>query len=541
MNVVGYVRLSRDEDKENYSSIEAQKEIIIEYAKRFNWEISGMYIDDNYSGYTFDRPDFRRMKEDIENGRIDIIIAKDISRIGRHNAKTLLFIEEVQLMGKRILLPEEGGGYDSEADDDDILGIKTWYNERYIKDISRKIKANMRIKQKKGELVMGNLYGYTKDPFNKSKLNIDEKIKPVIQLIFKLYLDGLGYKKICDILNEKCYPTPSQYIKQRHADNGRVFKNSVSDFWQTYNIQRIIQNDLYIGTLWTHKKQNKRIGGKQEKVLKEQQYCFQNHHEAIISKEDFELAQHIKCKRRNLSEYNGKGFSNVKATYKGNSKYHYLFSSFVFCGDCGFAVTGKNLGKKSNVIRGYECTRYAKYGLQRCFSHNLWEDKLLFLFKEFLKAVKAQYEEYLKNYNIEQNRKNVEESLSRFQKELNITNEELKILLDQKIKDVIKEANMEFRNIIENNYLKLENEKKVKIRELSGKIEELKRINDRDIEKKIQTAIDIFNVIIESERPERKTIEMVLDRIYIYKDKTIEFKLMVDISELTFTKEVSVI
>ncbi len=126
MNVVGYVRLSRDEDKENYSSIEAQKEIIIEYAKRFNWEISGMYIDDNYSGYTFDRPDFRRMKEDIENGRIDIIIAKDISRIGRHNAKTLLFIEEVQLMGKRILLPEEGGGYDSEADDDDILGIKTW-------------------------------------------------------------------------------------------------------------------------------------------------------------------------------------------------------------------------------------------------------------------------------------------------------------------------------------------------------------------------------------------------------------------------------
>ncbi|KNY26880.1 recombinase family protein [Pseudobacteroides cellulosolvens] len=534
MNVVGYVRLSRDEDKENYSSIVAQKEIIIEYAKKLNWEICRMYVDDNYSGYTFDRPAFNRMKEDIENGKVDVIIAKDISRIGRHNAKTLLFIEYVQTNGKRLVLPEEGSGYDTESDDDDILGIKTWYNERYVKDISKKIKANMHIKQRKGELVMGNLYGYIKDPNNKSKLYIDENIRPIIQLIFKLYIDGLGYKKISDILNEKSYPTPSAYIKQKHAESGRVFKNLVSDLWQTHNIQRIVQNDLYIGTLWTHKKQNKKIGGKQEKVKKEEQYCFENHHEAIISKEDFELAQQINNKRRSLIDYSGKSFSNVKATYKGNAKYDYIFSSFVFCGDCGFAATGKNLGRKPKVIRGYECTQYAKYGLQRCVSHNVWEDKLLFFFKEFLKEIKNQYEEYLKTFNFEQSRKNVTESLNRLQKELKVTNEELKILLNQKIKDIIKETNAEFREIIEDSYSQLENDKKARINELTIKIEELKRVGNKDIEKKIQTAIDKFDSIIESERPDRKVIEMILDRILIYHDKTIEFKLLVDISELTY-------
>jgi len=522
MNVVGYVRLSRDEDKENYSSIESQQEIINNYAISRNLIISRIYIDDNYSGYTFNRPAFEEMYEGLKNGNIDIIIAKDLSRIGRHNARTQLFLEEVQERGKRILLPEEGKGYDSNSDDDDIIGIKTWFNERYVKDISRKIKASMHVRQRKGDLIMGNLYGYIKDPQDKSRLLIDENVREVIELIFKLYIEGKGYKKICDVLDERGCMTPSQYIKQRHARIGRVFKNAVSKKWQTHNIQRIIQNDLYIGTLRTHKKQNRKIKGKQEKVPKEQQFVFENHHEPIISKEDFELAQNINFKRK-------------EANYKGKAKYDYLFSSFVFCGDCGFAATGRNIKRNPKVKRGYECTQYAKYGLARCVSHSVSEDKILFFLKEFLKDVRVQYREYLSSMNFIEKKKDFGHEITALNRELENSNEKLKALISQKVRDVMREKDAEYRKIIENSYLELENDEKKRIREISKRLEELQKVISSDMESDIKTAIELYDIIIEKEKPDRKMLEMILDRIYIYHDRSIEFKLLVDIEKLALS------
>lgn len=523
MNVVGYARLSRDEDRENYSSIDTQCDIIYDYAKSQGWNVSRIYIDDNYSGFVFDRPAFNEMKKDLENDKIDIVIAKDLTRIGRHNARTQLFIEEnIQDAGKRLILPEERNGYDSSTDDGELLGIFTWSNERYVRDISKKIKSNMRKKQEKGELVMGNLYGYLKDNFIKSKLSVDENIRPVIELIFKLYIEGKGYMKICNILNEKKYPTPSEYIKRRHAEYGRVFKNKVSDKWQTHNIQRILQNDLYTGVLRTHKKQNKKIKGKQEKVPIEEQNLFINHHEPIISKEDFELAQKINNKRKDFN-------------YRGNAKYNYIFSSFVYCGECGFSATGKNIARKPRIERGYECTRYAKYGLNGCVSHSIPEDRIVFFLKDFLKDVRDQYQEYLLKINFEEQKKNISDNLNKVKREYNNLNDELKLLLNQKIKDLVKEANTDLRGIIESSYTELENEKRRKLLELSNRIEELQNVNNKDIEKNIKSTIEIFNSIIESNKPDRKMIETILERINIYHNKSIEFKLLVDISELTYS------
>jgi site-specific DNA recombinase len=537
MFIVGYPRLSRDEDKENYTSIEGQIEIINECSiKMFGRKVDRLFIDDNKSGYIFDRPAFNEMRKELSEGNIDVIIAKDLSRIGRHNAKTLLFLEELQLMGARVILPEEGSGYDSDSDDDDIIGIKTWYNERYVRDISRKVRAGLGIRQKRGELVMGNLYGYIKkDPYIRHKLTVDEEVRHVIELIFKLYLEGLGYKKICDILNEKGYPTPSMNTKQKHADAGRVFKNKVSDVWQTHNIQRIITNPMYVGTLVTHKKTSKTIKGKQGRVPKEEQYLFENHHEPIISKEDFELAQQINAKRAGEKEQSGIG----NAVYKNTAKHNYIFSSFVFCGDCGFSATGKNLAKRPRVTLGYECVQYAKYGLNRCVSHNIWEDRLLHDFKEFLRDVKAQYEDYIKAFNFEESRKNVKDALSKVQKELDIANEELKLLLNQKIRDLMKESSTEYRDIVEESYSQLENDKKAKIKELSQKVDELKKVSNKDIEDRLKTAIGIFDSIIDAERPNRKDLELVLDKILIYGDKSIEFKLLVNIDELTYSNNIA--
>ena len=161
----GYCRLSRDEDKENYSSIEEQKRIIKDYATSRNWIISDedFYIDDNVSGYTFNRPEFSKMIEKVKGGKIDVVIAKDLSRIGRNNGRVLVLIDEFKNMQKNLILVSEmGGSYDVLNDRDDCLGITTWFNERYVKDCSRKTRDHMYSKQKTARLIMGNYYGYEK-------------------------------------------------------------------------------------------------------------------------------------------------------------------------------------------------------------------------------------------------------------------------------------------------------------------------------------------------------------------------------------------
>jgi site-specific DNA recombinase len=523
LNVVGYVRLSRDEDKENYSSIISQQDIIHEYAKGRNWDIKYMYIDDNCSGYTFNRPAFSEMISELEAGKIDVVIAKDLSRVGRNNGQVLVLIDRFIEINKRlILINEANGGLDILEDNTDILGIKTWYNEMYIKDISRKIRTNMSNMQKKGELIMGNYYGYKKIKVNdKVQLLIDEEIKSVIELIFKHYINGLGYKKICDILDKEKFPTPSEYIKMRFEAENRVFKNSVTSKWQTHMIQRIILDDVYAGVLRTKKKQSKYLKGKQKKVPKEEQYVFENHHEAMIAKDIFELAQKINAKKKVVH-------------HRGSAKYNYIFSSFVKCSDCGHAAGGKKIKYSHNPGRVYECLMYQKYGLKGCTAHTVREEDLLLYFKEFLKDAGCRYSDYIEKLNFTQKKKDISKSMDKLNKELNVLNDELKMLLNQKIRDLIKETNLEYKQIIEDTYSNLENDKKERISKIIGKIEELKNINISNVENNVETAMKVFDDIINAEVPERKLLEMVLDKIMLNKDKTIEFKLKVNIDQLTY-------
>ena len=151
----GYVRLSRDDNKRNYSSIENQKKIIQQYAEENNMIIRHIYEDDGISGYSFNRPDFQKMMASLDT--INIIVAKDLSRIGRHNAKVLLFLEEMEEMGKRVILIDDN--YDSFYSDDDIIGIKTWDNERHVKNTSRKVKRIKRMEQESGTLVSQTPFG----------------------------------------------------------------------------------------------------------------------------------------------------------------------------------------------------------------------------------------------------------------------------------------------------------------------------------------------------------------------------------------------
>ena len=524
MTVVGYCRLSRDEDKENYASIEEQKRIIKDYANTRNWiiEDKDFYIDDNVSGYTFNRPEFSKMMNKVQEGNIDVVIAKDLSRIGRNNGRVLVLIDEFKNMQKNLILVSEmGGTYDVLNDRDDTIGITTWFNERYVKDCSRKTRDHMYSKQKSGRLIMGNYYGYIKDKDDITKLHVDEEIRPVIELIYKLYIEkGLGRKKICDILNSQYdYPTPSVYYQRKHLERGRIYKHPVQKLWSTYMISNILNNDVYCGNLRTHKKKTISIRGRAIKLPEEEHFVFENHHEAIISKETFKLAQEIR--KRKL---------NNKST-SGTRKRTYAFSGMCRCGDCGFGVSGiaitRNQGQK-----GYECSQYRTYGKARCKCHEIKESDMIIHLKEFLKFTKQKYFNEINKIKIEIKTNKEQTNKEKFEVELETLKAEYKVLLNQKVKDLTSSTNEHQKQMIENTYKELEIDKTNQIEKLQQMLKKEEQEISKEKIKRLKATIEYFDDIIESEVPNRYVLENIIDTIWIYSDKSVKFNLKVAINEL---------
>lgn len=521
--ISAYARLSRDEDKENYSSIEEQIRIIKEYARAKGWYIAdkNIYIDDNVSGYTFNRPAFRRMLEDLDEDVIDVVVAKDLSRIGRNNGKVLTLIDDFKKANKNLILVSEMGGvYDVQNDRDDTIGITTWYNERYVKDISRKTRANMLSKQKTGRLIMGNYYGYEK-VFEDGipKLYVVEELRGAIELIYKLYVEnGLGRKRITDILNSNKYnyPTPSVYYQRKHLERGRVYKQKVQELWSTDMVKNILENDVYCGNLRVHKKRTITIRGRVAKLPEEEHFVFENHHEAMISKEMFELAQELKVKR-----------VKNKST---KTKRDYIFGGMCQCGDCGGGVSGTFIRRKGE--KGYECTDYRRYGIARCKIHETLEKDILIHLKEYLKLLKVAYEDEIKKIKLDNTSNKRKINREKLEREYNLLTEEYKLLLSQKIKDLVQITSLEQREMVENAYKDLESSKQsqiISLKETLAKDDE-KILEDK--EKKIKSALDIFDEIINTNEPSKYLLNSIIDKIVLYNDKTIEFILKGDIKRI---------
>lgn len=525
LTVVGYCRLSRDEDKENYASIEEQKRIIKDFAVTHNWKISddNFYIDDNVSGYTFNRPEFSKMMNKVKGGNIDVVIAKDLSRIGRNNGKVLVLIDEFKDMQKNLILVSEmGGTYDVLNDRDDTIGITTWFNERYVKDCSRKTRDHMYSKQKTGRLIMGNYYGYEK-VFKDDipMLFVIEELRPVIELIYKLYVeDGYGFQKISQILNTKYnYPTPSEYYRTKHLERGRVYKHKVQEKWTKDMISNILKNEVYTGTLITHKKRTVNIRGKAIKLPKEEHFIFENHHQAIISKEVFKLAQEIRIKK------------NKQNTSGANSKRKYYFSGMCICEECGSGMSGMEIKRKVKE-KGYDCSRYRQYGTKGCHCHEIKEKDILIHLKEFLKFTKQKYLNEIKSIKVELKQDKKTDNKFKLQNKLNILNEEYKMLINQKIKELASSNNSMQREIIENTYKELEEEKMTSISYLKSLIENDEKKNLEEKIHKLKTSIEYFDDIINAKEPSRIILQTLIDNIYVSRDKTIRFNLKTNIEKM---------
>lgn len=293
--VAAYLRLSKEEysNEKESNSITNQKIIIGNYLKEHReYKLIDYYIDDGYSGTNFDRPEFQRMLEDIKNKKIDVILIKDLSRLGRNYIETGNYVEVVfPAMGVSVISVDEN--YEIDSSDyysDDYLALKNLFNDMYAKDISKKVRSSLIVKKHNGEFV-GKLapYGYIKDPKDKHKFLIDKNVSHIIRKIFDMILDGKSRREVADFLNDNDILTPSEYLKINTNKDITVMKK-----WNSEMVNSILRNENYTGTLFQGKKRklNYRVD-KKINIDKENWIVTENHHEAIISKKKFDKVQEI--------------------------------------------------------------------------------------------------------------------------------------------------------------------------------------------------------------------------------------------------------
>ncbi len=359
-----YVRESRDDKGERLETIETQKSLLLQFAAQAHLGIvCAVYVDDNVSGVQFERPGLGRLQEDVEHHRIDVLLLKDLSRLGRSNARTLLFLEFLQDHGVRVLTFD--GRYDSDRDAETV-GIDSWYNERYVMDISRKIRSNLRHKMECGEYLGNAPYGYRKSTAEKGKLIICPEEAAIVEEIFDLYCLEYGYKKIADMLNQRHVAPPGE-------------TRSLSGLWSSTTVRRILQNRVYLGDTIQGISEKVSYKSKKTRSLPPSRWVItRDTHAAIISPTQFEEVSAIRNRRKNGGD-----------RYKGRRN---LFQGFLFCADCGAPLFArKQQGRES----GYLCSRYLKEGSQACSRHFIREN---FLVRIVFRDVETMVWHFLENH-----------------------------------------------------------------------------------------------------------------------------------------------
>ena len=354
-NTAGYLRLSREDgDRAESDSIANQRKLLEQYLSAHpELNLIGFYQDDGYTGTNFDRPAFRRMEADIEAGKINCVLVKDLSRFGRDYIEMGRYLERVfPAQGVRFIavndhVDSQQGRYDM------LLPMKNIFNTQYARDISDKVRSAIHTKQQRGEFVGAfPSYGYQKDPANHSHLVIDPAAAQVVRRIFDLFEQGWGKIKIAKQLNAEGIPSPSEYkrILGERYHNGR--KIDQTTYWTYATVHRILQNQMYAGNMEQGRNYRPTMHGKAVQLDRSEWTVVPGTHEAIIGTDQWERVQALLYKRtRQLS------FDQNQSPFAG----------FLRCGDCGRAMV------KTRRAGGiyYSCGSYKRYGPTVCTKHSI--------------------------------------------------------------------------------------------------------------------------------------------------------------------------
>ena len=365
-----YLRLSKEDDvsKDESDSISSQRELLLSFIKKDpKIDIYNIYVDDGYSGTTFDRPNFQRMWEDIKNGRINCVVVKDLSRFGRNTIETSNYIEVIfpMLKVRFISLTDQIDSYlNPQSINNVIVPFKNLLNDEYCRDISMKIRSSLTIKRENGQYI-GSFpsYGYIKDPNDKHKLIIDEEASAVVKQIFQMYLSGMGFLTIAKKLTNDRVKSPFEYKVQKGYNYKTPVAKNKYHIWRDTTIQRILTNQMYVGDMvqGTRSVINYR-NHKIKPKSKEEWVIVRNTHEAIISREDFDKVQ-------NMLQSNKKDYIKPFRTY--------VLGGLVKCGDCG-AVLETALCSSKNLKNKYyfRCPTYMLSKGLICSKHTIRNDYL---------------------------------------------------------------------------------------------------------------------------------------------------------------------
>ena len=356
-----YCRLSQDDGSLGESgSIQTQKAILTQYCQEHHMEIVDCYCDDGWSGTNFDRPAFQRMIGDIEAGRVNTVIVKDLSRFGREYAQMGLYIEHYfEEKGVRFLSLAENID-SSQGLNNLVLPFTNVINSLYARQASEKTKAAHRARAKNGMFLGSRApYGYQKDPNDRHHLIVDPEAAEVVKEIFRMFADGIGYVRMTKILRERNILNPQAHFNQNNPD---YYKHS--DYWRkpfdwhATSVRAILNNPVYLGKLTFGKTKTKGFFNKRRVPTEESDWIVVEHtHEPLVSQELWDTVhQMMKARRRE----NGSGHVQP-------------FAGLVKCAGCGSSLNA-SYDKKKGKYTGFSCWVYKNYGKQRCTSHAIgWQ------------------------------------------------------------------------------------------------------------------------------------------------------------------------
>lgn len=521
--IAGYCRISVDEelDRDN-TSIENQKKIIDEFVKaKFPKCKLSIYEDRDRSGYTFEqREGYQKLRKKLMNGDISVLIVKDFSRFSRRNSKGLVELEDLRDAGVRIISIGDAIDYPT-YDDWTAIQFRFLINEMPVTDTSKKVRSVISRRQADGEWICSVPYGYIISNMKKQEISVVPDEAEVIRKVFELYNDGWGYKKIANYLTDKKIPTPRMKEIQRAEERGDECKLKAKPEWSIVTIQGILSNDFYIGTLRQHKYTRKKIHGVDTKVDESEHFVFENHHEAIIDYKTWAYTQE-QLKKRTTTHY------------RGVKKYDNVYSGFLFCGDCGSPMFSMS---RSDIAPAYTCGTYHKRGLKGCSSHHIRVDFLDSILKEYVKKVRDNSQDMIKELetSIKKESTEVKESENTFsllENQLSDAKDELKAVKKRKIKEIAK-ADEDTASIIEETYAEIEDELINRIKGLQNQMNlSVDKRNDIiRINRLAKTAIDIFDDILNKKNLDKKDLELIIDKIIVFEDR-IHVKLKADIDNL---------
>lgn len=358
-----YCRLSVDDGNFGGSvSIETQKILLEQYCKDHKITDYKFYCDDGCSGTNFDRPSFKKMLSDIDEGKINLVIVKDLSRFGRNYVEAGMYVQRFTDSNIRFIAADDN--YDSLVNSDDLLfPIKNVVNEMYARDVSKKTKAAKKAKARDGQFIGSKApFGYKIDPNDRHHLIVDEPAAQVVKRIFRLASEGVGYNKMAKIFREEKVLTPIAYFNLNNPD---YFK---SDYWRkefdwhVTSIRAILNNEVYLGKLVYGKQRNKSMKSK-EKVRnpKEDWIVVENCHEPIITQELWDTVHKI---------------LNAKHRPAKAGEVQ-MFAGLLYCSDCGHCLTYSQKQCKDGSYHGaYSCWMYKTHGKEYCASHYITFDTI---------------------------------------------------------------------------------------------------------------------------------------------------------------------